>query len=132
MPSPDAIILFGHGSRDAQWRGPIEAVAAQIQARHPGLPVRCAYLELCAPDLPSVASEMIASHAQPASASGINDAITVRIVPMFLGMGKHAREDLPELVTALRQRHPQARFEVTPAVGEDPRATALFADLATS
>jgi sirohydrochlorin ferrochelatase len=28
------------------------------------------------------------------------------IVPMFLGVGRHAREDLPELVKQLRAAHP--------------------------
>ena len=49
---------------------------------------------------------------------------------MFLGMGKHAREDLPELVAALRAAHPQVEFEVAPAIGEDPRVTTLLAELA--
>jgi sirohydrochlorin cobaltochelatase len=49
---------------------------------------------------------------------------------MFLGMGKHAREDLPELVVALRAQHPQVHFEVVPPIGEDTRVTALLAELA--
>jgi lipopolysaccharide export system permease protein len=40
---PRGIILLAHGSRDPQWREPIEAVAAQIRAVAPGTPVRCAY-----------------------------------------------------------------------------------------
>jgi sirohydrochlorin cobaltochelatase len=54
----------------------------------------------------------------------------IRIVPMFLGMGKHAREDLPQLAAQLRQEHPEIEFEITPTVGEDARVTALLADLA--
>ena len=132
MTSPDAIILFAHGSRDPLWRAPLEAVASAITAKHPGIPVRCAYLELCAPDLPTVATEIIAARATIQRASGLNDAINVRIVPLFLGMGKHAREDLPELVSALRAAHPQAHFEVMQTVGEDARVTALLADIALS
>ncbi len=119
MPSPQAIILFAHGSRDPLWRAPLEAVASTIAAQHTQLSVQCAYLELCQPDLPTVAAQFVANGAQ-----------RIRIVPMFLGMGKHAREDLPELVTALRAAHPQADFEVTGAVGEDPQVTALLAQIA--
>ena len=60
MPSnpPDAIILFAHGSRDPLWRAPIEAVAQRInQQTGNALLARCAYLELCEPDLPTVAIE---------------------------------------------------------------------------
>ncbi len=130
MTFPNAIILFAHGSRDPLWRAPLEAVASAIAAKHPSTPVRCAYLELCSPDLPTVTTEVIASHAVYQRANGISEALTIRIVPMFLGMGKHAREDLPELVTALQSEHPQVSFEVAQAIGEDARVTALLADIA--
>jgi sirohydrochlorin cobaltochelatase len=130
MPTPHAIILFAHGSRDPLWRAPLEAVATTIAAKHPGLAVQCAYLELCAPDLPTVTTDLIAANDLVSRTTGINDAFFIRIVPMFLGMGKHAREDLPELVIALRAQHPQVRFEVLPPIGEDTRVTALLAELA--
>ena len=37
---------------------------------------------------------------------------------MFLGTGRHAREDLPMLLDAARERHPHAAISVTEAVGE--------------
>jgi sirohydrochlorin cobaltochelatase len=132
MTSPHAIILFAHGSRDPLWRAPLEAVATAIAAKHPGTPVRCAYLELCTPDLPTVTTEIIAACASFHWASGPKDTLNIRIVPMFLGMGKHAREDLPELVTALRMAHPSVNFEVVAPIGEDARVTALLAEMAVS
>jgi sirohydrochlorin cobaltochelatase len=139
MTTPDAIILFAHGSRDPLWRAPLEAVASAIAKQQPNIPVRCAYLELCTPDLPTVTTEIIADCATFYWARGQNDTknreqnvpLRVRIVPMFLGMGKHAREDLPELVTALRTAHPSVHFEVVAPIGEDARVTALLAHIAT-
>ena len=64
-------ILFAHGSRDPQWRLPIEAVAAQISNRQPSTQVRCAYLELCAPSLPD-AVFLVSRHA------GASEQVTVR------------------------------------------------------
>ena len=49
---------------------------------------------------------------------------------MFLGTGRHARQDLPVLVAGLREQHPQVQFEVATAVGEDARLTALLAEMA--
>ena len=46
------------------------------------------------------------------------EAITVW--PMFLGTGRHAREDLPRLMEQLRARHARVRFTLRPAIAEHP------------
>ncbi len=135
---PDGIILFAHGSRDPLWRGPIEAVAHRIRSDHPEQLVSCAYLELCLPSLPDAVATMmtdlnaINSIAANADSTGANGSkrLKIRIIPMFLGMGKHAREDLPELASTLRLTHPQVDFDMTKTVGEDSRVTALLAQIA--
>ena len=113
------IILFAHGSREPQWRAPIEAVALQISARQPDALVRCAYLEICDPSLLDAASELIAAGARQ-----------LRVFPLFLGVGKHAREDLPLLIAQVRAAHPDVPIELLPAAGEYAQMTALMAEIA--
>jgi sirohydrochlorin cobaltochelatase len=120
QPMPQrGLILFAHGSRDPQWRTPMENVAARANALQPEVLTRCAYLELMEPDLHACAAELVAQ--------GI---LLVTIVPMFLGVGRHAREDLPLLLAELQARHPQVRFELRPAIGEDERVVDMLARLA--
>ena len=114
-----AILIFAHGSRDPLWRAPVEAVAAAVRAQAPDTHVACAYLELCTPELPEAAAQAIAA-----------GATEVRVLPLFFGMGKHAREDLPQLMQQLRQDHPSVSFKLLPTAGEQPRLTALLAQLA--
>lgn len=114
-----AVVLFAHGSRDARWREPVEAVARRMTARRPEVPVACAYLELVEPDLPTAAGRLIA-----------DGACALRVVPLFLGMGTHVREDLPQLVEALRAAHPDVVFSLAPAVGETTEVIDLLADIA--
>ena len=114
-----AIVLFAHGSRDPLWHGPIQAVAQRIAQRAPHTPVRCAYLELTEPDLPSVAAELV-----------LAGATSLCVVPMFLGVGRHAREDLPELLAAIQTAHPQLRVSCQSAVGEQPALLDLLAQIA--
>ena len=57
-------------------------------------------------------------------------ASRITVVPMFLGTGKHAREDLPVLMQDLRSAHPGVQFHVQQAIGEDARMTALMAEIA--
>lgn len=113
------ILVFAHGSRDPQWRLPIEAVAAQITQRQPGTLVRCAYLELCMPSLPDAATDLIAAGAR-----------RLRVFPLFLGVGKHAREDLPLLIDEIRTAHPGVTIELLPTAGEFDSLISLMADLA--
>ncbi|MCU0943536.1 MAG: CbiX/SirB N-terminal domain-containing protein [Hydrogenophaga sp.] len=110
------VIVFAHGSRDPLWRAPVEAVARRIAERDPGSLARCAYLELTEPDLPTVARDMVGA--------GVKH---VRVLPLFFGMGKHAREDLPELMQALRRDHPGVVFDQLPTAGEDPLLIDLLA-----
>lgn len=114
-----AIILFGHGSRDPLWRLPMETVATRLRTAQPGTPVRCAFLELDAPDLASAAAELVQG-----------GATQVTIVPMFLGTGRHVREDLPALVRQLEAAHPAVSFVLQKPVGEDGRVLDLIAKIA--
>ena len=102
-------VLFAHGSRDPAWAAPIEAVAARMRSLAPGTLVRCAYLELTSPDLPTVVQALIDEGAR---------AITVW--PMFLGTGRHARDDLPRLLAELREQHPGVAFNLREAIAEHP------------
>jgi sirohydrochlorin cobaltochelatase len=120
MTDTSGVILFAHGSRDPLWRLPIDAVAQRMRAQQPNLSVEVAFLELTVPDLPSTVEALMKQ--------GVSH---VRIVPMFLGVGRHAREDLPELVHGLIQAYPQMSFELLAAIGEHPAMTALMADIAS-
>jgi sirohydrochlorin cobaltochelatase len=114
-----AIVLFGHGSRDPLWRLPMETVATRLRALDPTAQVLCAYLELDAPSLSAAAGELVAGGAS-----------CITIVPMFLGTGRHAREDLPALVEGLRARHPAVTFILQKPIGEDGRVVDLLAKIA--
>lgn len=118
-PLSTGILLFAHGSRDPQWREPIEAVASRILQRQPGTLVQCSYLEICAPTLPDAAADLIRQGAR-----------RLKVFPLFLGVGKHAREDLPELVEQIRKAHPDVEIVLLPAIGELDQLTTLIADIA--
>lgn len=114
-----AIVLFAHGSRDPLWRAPVEAVAARVRELDATLGVACAYLEMSDPDLITAAARLIDAGARRLS-----------ILPLFIGVGTHARRDLPELVRQLRAAHPDVAFEVRAAVGEDAAMIEAMARLA--
>ena len=114
-----ALVLFAHGSRDPLWHRPMQAVAERVALQLPAAKVTCAYLELSTPSLLDAVQALVDQ-----------GCTHVRVVPMFLGVGKHVREDLPVMLQALRDAHPHVEFEPLPAVGEHPHLLDLMATIA--
>ncbi len=101
------VILFAHGARDARWSAPFEAVAQQVQRQRPQSRVQLAYLEFMTPSLPEAGSALCAA-----------GCTRIEVLPLFLGTGGHLRKDLPPMVQALREQHPQVHWYLHAAVGE--------------
>lgn len=107
LTTQEGLLLFAHGARDPAWARPFQAIAAQLQAKRPDLILALAYLELMEPDIQTAAQALVAQ--------GCN---RIQIVPMFLGSSGHVRRDVPPLVEALRQQHPQIQWLLHDAIGE--------------
>jgi sirohydrochlorin cobaltochelatase len=121
MTMPKGLILFGHGARDPRWAEPFEAVAARVRALQPEVAVRLAYLEFMSPSLPEAGDAL--------AQAGCTE---VAVQPMFLGTGGHVRRDLPELIDALRARHPATRWTLHTAIGETAPVMDAMAQVAAS
>lgn len=117
--SPSGLVFFAHGSRDPLWRKPIDAIVLRAQEMAPDTLVRSAYLELTEPSLRDCVAEM--------AGQGVR---SVKVVPLFLGVGRHAREDLPVLMAELKTLYPQVGFILDPPIGEDQRLINLVAKIA--
>lgn len=103
-----AIVLFGHGARDARWREPFDRLAALWRAQQPDIQVELAFLELMQPSLAEAIASLVSSGASK-----------IVVVPVFFGQGGHLRNDFPVLLDACRQQFPNIALSATPAVGED-------------
>lgn len=102
-----ATLLFAHGSRDAAWALPFQAMQMRVAAANPDAPCILAYLELMQPDFAAAAVQLAAAGSS-----------RVRVLPIFFAAGKHLRVDLPELIAQAQAAHPQLQFEVMPPAGE--------------
>jgi sirohydrochlorin cobaltochelatase len=103
-----AIVLFGHGARDARWREPFDRLAALWKAQHPKVQVELAFLELMQPSLEEAISFL--------DTAGSTEVV---VVPVFFGQGGHLRNDFPVLMSACQEKFPGIKLSTTPAVGED-------------
>lgn len=102
------LILFAHGSRDPAWASTLQALAGEISAIAPNVLVRCAFLELLQPDLPSVVDDLA------------NRVSEVDICPIFWSGGGHVQRDLPRLLAQAQARHPLLALRLRPVLSELP------------
>jgi sirohydrochlorin cobaltochelatase len=121
MTGSRGIVLLAHGSRDPLWRQPMERVAARMREYDADVSVMCAYLELARPDLADATAQL-----------WMQGVRSISVVPMFLGVGQHVREDLPRLVAEVKTLHPYIELTLQPAIGEDSRVVDLMARIALS
>ena len=113
------IVLFGHGSRNAEWALPFEAIRQEVRRQQPDTPVELAFLELMQPDLPE-AINILADRG----------VARVSVIPVFISAGSHVREDLPKLIAEALAAHPGMEIEVAAPLGEAPemlKAMAAYA-----
>ena len=113
------LILFAHGARDPRWAEPFLAIAERIRQADPARPIELAFLELMEPDLGAAARGLVAG-----------GATRIDVVPLFLGMGGHLRNDLPPLVETVRAALPAVEFRLHPAIGENDAVIAVVASAA--
>lgn len=104
------IILFDHGSRDAERNRLVIEAARALSELFPESTVAHAYLELAEPSLQH-AIELLVEN-------GCHEII---VQPFFLGAGAHVKKDLTEIVESAAARHSSTQICVTRPLGPDPK-----------
>ena len=102
-----ALLLIAHGSRDPEWAVPLQKVCTVVGERAPQLRLELAFMELMTPSLAESAERLVAEGFE-----------RIVVLPMFLAQDEHLKEDIPRLLSEVRERHPQTRFELTSALGD--------------
>ena len=103
----NAILFFGHGSRDLQWRTPFDAILADFRGMHAAKLSALAFLEFMQPDFKATVASLVAQN-----------ATQIRVIPLFLAAGAHTRKDLTQLIEEAQAEYSDVRFTVAPPIGE--------------
>ena len=107
-------MLLAHGSRDPEWSRPFERIAARLREKLPAETIVLAFLEH-GPSLDEAVATLVAK-----------GAISIRVVPVFLGSGGHVKADLPALVAAAAR--PDVNMVLDKPIGEQPQVVQAIAD----
>lgn len=124
MTMPTAAVLLAHGSPDPDWARSVERTRDALATKLPAQTVAVATL----------ATE---------HGAGLSDVVgrfvdqghrAIGIVSLFLSSGgRHVKRDIPALVSALQQTHPEVTITLVPgALGEDLRVSVALADAAAA
>jgi sirohydrochlorin ferrochelatase len=103
------LIAVAHGSRDPRAAAAIDGLLARVRARAgarglPGLDVRTAFLDHCAPSLPQVLS----------SVTGAAECV---VVPLLLTAAYHSKTDIPAQIASA---HPVLDVRCADTLGPHP------------
>jgi len=100
----EGIVLLGHGSKDPEWSQPFEKIAVSLGKRMPAVSVFLAYLEH-GPSLDEAVAALVAK-----------GALSIRVIPLFLGAGGHVKQDLPKLLAEAKR--PEITLVLEKTIGE--------------
>src|SRR4051812_36010735 len=103
-----AVVVVGHGSRDAIANAQVEALVDAYRRRRPELDVSHGYVELATPLL------------APAIAAARERASRVVLLPLFFFGAGHVKSDLPLAAFAARAAHPEVELMVAGPLGVHP------------
>ncbi|MER6398301.1 sirohydrochlorin chelatase [Kitasatospora sp. NPDC001603] len=105
------LLAVAHGSRDPAGTAATRALLARVRALRPELDVRCCFLDLAAPSLPT-------------ALDGLSAGEPAVLVPLLLGTGYHLRVDIPGALADAGLPH----VRLAPALGPSPLLAAALAD----
>jgi sirohydrochlorin ferrochelatase len=94
-----AILLMAHGSRIAEANDAVREIAALVKKMTDYEIVEVSFREQHKPDIQQGVDACVAQGAE-----------RIMLVPYFLYMGAHVREDLPEEMAKAKERHPGVEF----------------------
>lgn len=111
-------VLFAHGSRVESANDSVRRLMREF-ASGESRPVRCAFLELGAPDLAGAVSDL--------AAEGVDHIV---VIPYFLTLGTHLQRDLPRMVEDLRRLYSGIGIQVTEPLDGHPALLSAVLDRA--
>lgn len=101
---------MAHGSRIAAANDAVYEVAAMIRAATPDEIVEVAFREIHPPAIQAGIDRCVALGAE-----------RILLIPYFLFVGAHVREDLPAAMTLAQERYPQVEFALGNHLGVHPK-----------
>ncbi len=113
-----AILLISHGSRSPRTKQEVAQLVEILKSQVSEALFEFAFLEIESPGIPEGIERCISK-----------GATQIIVLLNFLNAGRHVDEDIPSIINAAQQKHPNIKFNITTPVGQHPKIANLFVDL---
>ena len=110
-----SLLIVGHGTRAAEGAAEFHALAHEVRALAPGLPVGAGFIELSRPPVSEAVTTLVDG--------GADDVVAV---PLMLLAAGHTKNDIPATLARERLSHPQVRFRYARDLGVRPELLTLI------
>jgi len=111
------MIVLGHGSRRAEVALQFTAMVGRVASRIAGVQVLPAFFSLGEPTLADQVRELV-----------VRGCTRIVVMQYFLYNGVHIEQDIPQMISALREEFPGVEFVIQPTLQDDPALERLLVD----
>ena len=113
----NGVLIIAHGSRAKETEAALEAVLEMVAAKLPETIIECAFMEFSDRTLERGVSAL--------ASKGVTE---IKIVPYFLFMGIHMKEDIPKLAAECAANFPGIKITIGQPLGVDERLADIVID----
>ena len=111
------VLVIAHGSRAKETETALEDILSMVRAKMPDTVIECAFMEF--------SDRTIEKGVAALADKGVKK---VKIVPYFLFMGVHMREDIPSMAAECAAKFPDIEIETGGPLGTDERLADILVD----
>ena len=113
----NGVLVIAHGSRATETEGTLDAVVSMVQERLPDTLIECAFM--------GFSDRTIEKGIATLADRGVTE---IKIIPYFLFMGIHMKEDIPEMAALNAANYPDIGITMGEPLGIDGRLADILVD----
>ena len=112
-----AVLVIAHGSRAKETEAVLDAVLSMVKNKLPEIIIESAFMEFSDRTVKKAVASLISK--------GVTE---IKVVPYFLFMGIHLKEDIPDMVAECAADFPELEIKMGEPLGVDMRLAEILID----
>ena len=113
----NGVLVVAHGSRAKETEDSLDAVLEMVRYKLPKVAIECSFMEF--------SERTVEKGVSALAAAGVTH---IKVVPYFLFMGIHLKEDIPALVSECAAKYPDIKITMGQPLGVDERLADIVVD----